>query len=222
MGDHSLTVDGPEPVFFSLLTDNDQLGYRRLRSTLGNSDQRYKRNKRIESLQDALDAIREFCIRNDADDWKRCLACGVCWLDRDLAINTRQLGLLVDKCKSSINGALAGMGFGTTTPKSDVAQSLVTRIPYLQGNFVEQRQWTIRRKTGMSPTPIRPVYPIPIIAQTPSPIDFREEDIALFDLAPFDLAPQDQGYNFITDPCCCCPISWAKTDSSVDDVFKFA
>jgi hypothetical protein len=64
---------------------------------------------------------------------------------------------------------------------------------------------------------------MPMIAQTPDPeipkmpMELREED-----LEPINAAARDQGYNFITDPCCCCPVSWARTDGDADDVFKFS
>jgi hypothetical protein len=32
----------------------------------------------------------------------------------------------------------------------------------------------------------------------------------------------DTAYNFITDPCCCCPIHWARNEANLDDPFKFA
>jgi hypothetical protein len=148
-------------MFFSLLDQLDRTSDMEMQAVLRNSEKRYKRNKRMESLQDALDTIQEFCVRHTADDWKRSLVCGVCWIGQDIAINTRQLRLLVDKCKSSINGALSQMGYGTAPVKSAISQSLLAFIPFLKGNFVEQRQWTIRRRTHQSPAPIRSAFPTP-------------------------------------------------------------
>lgn len=142
-----------QPMFFDLLSDEDKEKYLSIRETISNSDKRYKKNKRIESLQESLDMIQKYCMRNDSDDWKRCLVCGVCWMGQDIAINTRQLRLLVDKCKSSINGALSKMGYSTAPIKSSITAALLTYIPFLKGNFVEQRQWTVRRKIQFSPMP---------------------------------------------------------------------
>lgn len=141
------------PTFFDLLNDSDKEQYLELRNIISNSDKRYKKNKRIESLQESLDMIQKFCMKNDSDDWKRFLVCGVCWMGQDIAINTRQLRLLVDKCKSSINGALSKMGYSTAPIKSSITAALLTYIPFLKGNFVEQRQWTVRRKIQFSPLP---------------------------------------------------------------------
>jgi hypothetical protein len=228
------------PMFFSLLDESDQKSYLEMRELLHNSEKRYKRNKRIESLQEALDTIQEFCVRHSPDDWKRSLVCGVCWMGPDIAINTRQLRLLVDKCKSSINGALSKMGYGTTPGKSAISQSLLTFIPFLKGNFVEQRQWTIRRRTHLSPALMRNVFPTPLIgpmeqagATSPDPTTpgaplCREEpsEFKVFGIPELGKDWTDPGddtaYNFITDPCCCCPIHWARDEGNLEDLFKFA
>jgi hypothetical protein len=228
--------DDQDPMFFSLLDDDDQRRYLDMRSVLRNSEKRYKRNKRIESLQDSLDTIQEFCVRNLPDDWKRSLVCGVCWMGQEIAVNTRQLRLLVNKCKSSINGALSKMGYGTAPVKSVMTQSLLAYIPYLKGNFVEQRQWTVRRKVSMSPVAMRNSYPTPIFLPSPSPAFETPEpllagppidDLKVFGIPELgkDLSVEpddDSTYNFITDPCCCCPIHWARDEGNIDDLFKFA
>jgi hypothetical protein len=43
----SAEPDCEDPAFFGLLTEDDQLRYRSLQSTLRNSEKRYKRNKRV-------------------------------------------------------------------------------------------------------------------------------------------------------------------------------
>jgi hypothetical protein len=230
--------DGSTPSFFSLLDGEDKNKYIELRDQLRMSQKRYKRFKRIESLQDSLDMIHRYCIRRGSDDWKRCLVCGVCWMGQDIAINTRQLRLLVDKCKSSINGALSKMGYGTAPVKSTIAATLLQYIPYLKGNFVEQRQWTVRRKIQLSPMPMRGGLPTPFVFQpshmayfvTPEPTvpspDEIEEESPVDDLKSLfgfeDRGREDQQYNFITDSCCCCPVSWARNEEDLNDFFKFA
>jgi hypothetical protein len=234
MGDDEPFSPDERPLFFSLLDDHDQQAYFALRDLLRNSEKRYKRNKRVESLQDSFDAIQEFCLRHAPDDWKRCLVCGVCWIGPDIAINTRQLCLLLDKCKSSINGALSKMGYGTTPLKSAIAQSLLACIPFLKGNFLEQRQWTIRRRLHLSPAPARCALPTPVLLPagygTPDPPtsvmghDARFEVFGIPELGKDFTEPvdDDTAYNFITDPCCCCPIHWARNEGNVEDLFKFA
>lgn len=143
------------PAFFEMLSESDQKGYITLRNEIAASDTKFKRYKRITSLQEALYAIRTYCVRNDKDDWRRFLVCGICWIGWDIAINTRQLRLLINKCKSSINGAIAKMGYSTAPIKGEGFSALINVIPFLKGNFVEQRMWTVRKRQIGSPAPSR-------------------------------------------------------------------
>ena len=139
------------PSYFDSLSPDDRKAYEELRSILAAPDHRYNRNKRIVTFQDMLEQIKEFCTRNDADDWKRYLVCGICWVDNDIAINTRQLRILLGKSKSTINGALAKMGY-ETLPFRNNNSGLIDKIPFLRGNFNEIRQWTVRRLTAINGT----------------------------------------------------------------------
>lgn len=132
-------------------------------------------------------AIQGYCIHRDEDDWKRCLVCGICWIQNSVAINTRQLGLLIDKCKSSINGSLQKMGYNTLQSREESSAYLVEAIPFLLNNYMELREWTVRLfaaatpQPGLppyhvntvynfaSPTPNRPQYNYPVYQQQPKP-----------------------------------------------------
>lgn len=140
--------EGPfaKPMFYEILEPYDQKLYEELQSTVGSSSNRYNRNKRIATFQEMLDHIRKYCERGDGDDWKRYLVCGVCWMGSDIAINTRQLRVLIAKSKSSINGALAKMGYTTQSTKGQENFDLLYKIPFLKGHQQELRQWTIRTK----------------------------------------------------------------------------
>ena len=81
--------------------------------------------------------------KNNSNDWKRYLVCGICWINDDVAINTRQLRILLGKSKSTINGAFAKMGYETMPFRNN--EELLEKIPFLRGNFNEKRQWTVRR-----------------------------------------------------------------------------
>ena len=219
------------PMFFELLTMEDKQKYWEMRVILQNSEKRYKRNKRVESLQDALNAIKEFCMRGDDDDWRRCLVCGVCWMgNQEIAVNIRQLMLLVDKCKSSINGALAKMGYGTAPAKSAATMSLLQYIPYLKGNFVEQRQWTVRTKHHRSPSPSSPDDSVDQTDRTTSPgevmppelDDEGEATLDVEEMKPIFSNILDEDYNFITEPCCCCPTQWGREEDDLEMFFAFA
>ena len=142
-----------QPKYFDFLNEEDKITYNKLRSTLSSHLCRNRRGKRLETFSDMLTTIQNFCIRNDGDDWKRFLVCGVCWLPLGLAINTRQLSLLITKCKSSINGSLQKMGYGTIQSRSESSNALSDVIPFLKNNFNELREWSIRQFIAVTPQP---------------------------------------------------------------------
>lgn len=141
--------------FYYLLSPSDQLQYQALQRRLSSTDNRYNRNKRIEVFKENLDEIKRFCLRNDEDDWKRFIACGICWIDDGICVNTRQIRILFGKSKSAINGALQLMGYDTTPPKGNDAAPLIEAIPFLKDNFAEQRQWSIRKCSKQLETPVK-------------------------------------------------------------------
>ena len=145
------------PAFYEFLSQDDQRQYNELRDRVGSPENRYNRNKRLETFNEILDEIKSYCQRKDSDDWKRYLVCGVCWIDRssDIAINTRQLRLLILKSKSTINGALAKMGYSTIPIKSHDPTDLIEMIPFLKSHPQELRQWTTRSLTAIK-TPKEP------------------------------------------------------------------
>ena len=162
-------------TFIQLLSPADRIEYDELKKKVGSPENRYNRNKRIQTFTEIIESIRQFCIKNDDDDWKRCLVCGICWIphststdlsplspsevddlndnsfygwtnNHDLAINTRQLRVLIAKSKSTINGALAKMGYESVPTKGSDAEDLISAIPFLNNHYTEIRQWTIRRR----------------------------------------------------------------------------
>jgi len=229
------------PKYFEFLDINDQETYNRMRSEFMTSEHKYNRGKRVEHFETCLLEIRKFCIRGDQNDWKRFLVCGICWCPSLLAVNTRQLRLLLDKCKSSINGALSKMGYSTTTIKGECSNELLNAIPFLRGNYVEQRQWSIRSRSPMSPQPssaIQNQFPIyePYLPPPPKPLSGRivtmkDEILQLFGAIDGKVVdgkeciPQylfiDNKFNFFTDPICCCPTEWICEVSSPEEMTTF-
>ena len=128
----------------SVLDPSDAEELQRVKERLASSESKYKWNRQVDSLVEALEALRTFCIRGNDSDWKRCLACGIFWLKSSIAINIRQMTSIIGKCKSSINGVLLKMGYVTLplTPSEVFAQiSSGYNVPAV---FIKQRQWTIR------------------------------------------------------------------------------
>jgi hypothetical protein len=105
-----------------------------------------------------LDSLRRYVL----DDNMRGLVCGILWLDRGIAINTHQLSIVTNKCKSSLNGSFQSLGYGTIPSGADVGPEIIKVFPFMKGQFGMLRQWTIRQRiddaqiTGMTPLPTDP------------------------------------------------------------------
>lgn len=128
-----------------MLSETDKMQYGYLRMVLSQQANKNVRNKRIETFTDTINTIKQFCVRGDNDDWKRCLVCGLAWIGDDLAVNTHQLRLLIFKCKSSINGSILKAGYNHTLGRVETAKTITRLFPILKDNMSEIRQWTIRR-----------------------------------------------------------------------------
>lgn len=134
-----------DPEFIELLTPADREMYFTLGKLFSESIHGRQRDHRLENFMFLLDMIRKFAQRNDVNDWKRCLVCGVAFFDGNkIAINTHQLGFIYQKCKSSINGALKHLGWQTTVARGDLDPLLVEFFPILRGQRAKLRQWSIR------------------------------------------------------------------------------
>ena len=112
---------------------------------ISNSSNKYKRYKKYSSLIEIFNLIHFYCIHNDSDDWKRCLICGICWIDHDIAINIRQLSHLIGKCKSSINGTLSEMGYISFI----FNDKFINYFPILKDRKFEAMQWNIRKRINL-------------------------------------------------------------------------
>lgn len=160
------------PQFFNFLTKSDQKKYWDIKKKILNLNKKYKKNKKLELLEDSINLIHKYCTRNDSNDWKRYLVCGICWIENNIAINNRQLRFLINKCKSSINNGFLLMGYNPILQKSSLTNTLLEYIPFLKENCYEQRQWSIRTKIQLSPLPLiqeNLLSPYNISYQTPQP-----------------------------------------------------
>jgi hypothetical protein len=156
MSDSPSDSDSSLPKYFSLLSEADQARYLELKTIVKSNQCPIRRGHRLESFKDDISSIREFCLRYDGDDWKRCAACGICWLPIGVAINNHQLSILLEKCKSSINGCLQKIGYSAMQSRTDSSGPLSDALPVLKDNLTEQREWTVRL-FGSFPAPPPPL-----------------------------------------------------------------
>ena len=168
------------PKFFEMLDEADQEKYRELRATLSSQMCRNRRGKRLETFGEMLGAIKNFCVRNDENDWKRCLVCGVCFFPTGIGINNRQLSILIDKCKSSINGSLQKMGYTAMQSRNESSESLTKAIPILKDNFNELREWTVRLYVAATPQPHLPLYNVNTMYQYHSPMPNQYQSYGMY------------------------------------------
>jgi hypothetical protein len=133
--------------FYEQLTTEEQQEYERLRESLTEPLYKGRRHQSTEGFRQILDLLKRYV----GDNKVRALVCGIIWLDHGLGINTHQLSLVSHRSKSSINGSMQALGYGTVPSGADVAPQFEKLFPCLKGDYAQLRQWTIRRRTAEVP-----------------------------------------------------------------------
>jgi hypothetical protein len=163
------------PTFWGILSDPDRDQYLRLRSLIANAESRQS------AFADVIDMVRHFVVRHDGDDPKRSAACGICWIEDKIALNVRELRLLLGKCKSTVNGRLHKRGFSTIIGRAETSEIIMRAMPLLGDNQAELRRWTVRQRVG------KPLFEVSLagIARGPrsAEVDWKPDD-------PFDAGAQ--------------------------------
>ena len=209
--------DKRNPRYWDLLSLEDKSSYEVMRGALSSPSCKNRRNKSLETFTEIIETIHSYVVRNDNDDWKRALVCGVCWLGKDaVAINTRQLRLLIAKCKSSINGSFQQMGYCTLPAGTESASSLIKYFPFLRDNFSELRQWTVRRRSNQKEDKMEAVFLSPAPDMFPTApsripvIEISDVEIGGFEELKPDLVP------VFNDPISFIPLEREKRDIDLD------
>ena len=129
----------------SLLSDEDILTYKKLHESFCQTSQRYRRHQRMSIFTDSLLRIKRFCQKGDEDDWKRCLVCGICWVNECvLAVNNQRLMSFMGRSKSTINDVLTKLRFKSIPINRENEHTVTDLIPYLEKHPEELRKWTLR------------------------------------------------------------------------------
>lgn len=144
------------PNYFDQLTEEEKKEYIGIRQRFSLPGCKNRRNKSNETFLDIIKTIKNFVDRNPEREIERSLVCGIVWLDNGIAINTHQLSLITNKCKSSINGSFQALGYGTTPTGTESSTELVSKFSFMKKNFAELRQWTVRKKiSDTKNTPVK-------------------------------------------------------------------
>ena len=142
------------PQYWERLSDSDKAMYEVLRQSFASPSCKNQRCRSKDNFSDILKGLKTFIVRGDSGDKNRMLACGICWLsDNKIAINVRQLRIILSKCKSSINGSFQGLGYGTVPSGSDSSRAFIRLFPEFENNFIGLRQWTVRQPLSETLTP---------------------------------------------------------------------
>jgi hypothetical protein len=149
-----MTKSKSRAQFYEKLTAEEQEGYEHLRESLTEPIYKGRRHQSTESFRQVLELLKNYV----GDSTVRALVCGIIWLDHGLGINTHQLSRVCNRSKSSINGSMQALGYGTVPSGADVAPHFAQLFPSLKGDYGQLRQWTIRRRTDeVPPIPASPV-----------------------------------------------------------------
>ena len=141
------------PSYWDILSPSDQKEYKVLQRDLYSTACRNLRNQRLDSFIDVLEIVKKYTAKNDQNDWKRYLVCGICWLSDCIAINTVQFSILIGKCKSSINGSFQRLGYKPYPCSISQNAELLEKIPHFENHLNEIRQWTLRKQFAITPEP---------------------------------------------------------------------
>ena len=166
------------PDYWERLSAIEKEEYMLLQATFSSSSCKNRRNKSNETFASIIEGIHSFVVRGDDNDYNRGLVCGVIFLNympkfqkdtskdklkKDyIAINSKQLKILLKKCKSSINGSFHQIGYELTEDfdnnplfgdisnldnDTPTMPAIIGKLfPEFENKYKHVRQWTIRER----------------------------------------------------------------------------
>jgi hypothetical protein len=136
------------PRYWDQISREDQGEYMNLRRELAAPQFSNQRGRSTEQFGTVLEKIKSYVVRGNKSDLNRALVCGIIWMPRVLAVNIRQMELLTSKCKSSINGSLSSLGYGTISCAAATSGELLATFPWMKEDHNELKRWTLRQPLG--------------------------------------------------------------------------
>jgi hypothetical protein len=127
-----------------MLSYPDQCLYHQLQQVIKPLSYRARQVPATCRFKVVLSHIQQFAIRQETDDWKRCLVCGIVWLDGAIAISPRQLSTVTGKCKSAINAGFHALGYTNIPITTKHAIALMPFFQQFSRDCHEMRQWSVR------------------------------------------------------------------------------
>lgn len=138
------------PQYWDDLSDKDKQGYVQLQTDISKHANRTLQKDLPVKFKRILDCTRMYINPGSNDCSKRSLVCGITWIsDTAIAISTRQMSILIGKCKSSINSGFQSLGYLPVTTDLYYVEELMKVFPFMYDDCTKMRQWTIRVCTEM-------------------------------------------------------------------------
>jgi hypothetical protein len=132
------------PSFWNLLSQVDQNEFIKLCSGFYQNKRTTIRDRRAVTFANELMIIMEYIERSSDNVEARAVICGICFVGPMICINTRQLKVLLCRCKSSINGILQELGYVAVRSRTKSRSCILAMMPSIEGNHDLLRQWSVR------------------------------------------------------------------------------
>lgn len=139
-----------EPQYWEYLTTDDKKEYIELKERISQLFNNSNKERFSSAFIKAARLIEVYIERESGGNKYRDLVCGFFKVDGRLAVNTRQLISLVEKCKSSINSGLQALGYKVIQMDADCSMVLMKTYPFLKNNISLTRQWTLREPIAVN------------------------------------------------------------------------
>lgn len=147
---HDEFSDKLEPIqidLLELLPISSRSKFSELKKRLNQIQRQEEKSKRVNTFIKCLQVIKSFCKCDQNEEYIREIICGICWIDNDIYLNTLRFRHLLNRSKSSINSYFAQLNYEPIALNQENSTKIFNIMPFLKENYVEKRQWVIRRKT---------------------------------------------------------------------------
>jgi hypothetical protein len=137
LGSHPRLANG----YFNLFTGAEIEKFNAMLLVLERPEFRYNRFHTLDVFFEMFNRIKGFVEADPERMIVRGLACGILWNGLYVAVNTRRVGSLMNRSKSSINDKFARLGYPVVSVSKKNVFLGLCELPE-----VELSQWTIRKR----------------------------------------------------------------------------
>jgi hypothetical protein len=136
--------------FWGVLSQDDQTEFIKLRARLHRGQQSISKDIRMAAHHRELLMVLSYLERSPENMEVRAIISGILFVGPAVCVNTRQLKLLLGRCKSSINGCFKQLGFVAVRTKVKARNFIAHCLTALKDKQDVIRQWTVRCSSSAS------------------------------------------------------------------------